>query len=359
MNGIAKYRQSGRVRQGSVDLLLKEELHAQAWRALEAKNTKIIGLCAVAPRGALAIGAARLRHHPAMTLPLAISQALGHPTTDRRIDILRNIGACGSISQAARAVGVSYKAAWQALDTLSNLAGAPLVERVVGGAGGGGAVLTPAGEELLAAAGAMAQARGAVLERWQAAPLAGPALAGLAVRTSMRNQWPCRVERIEGLGQIVRVHLALGAHLPERAAAGERPPKAARRAPAPQPAELLPDGAAPLALASRITRESAELLGLRAGQAVQALCKATAVRIERWPRGAAPGLEHGSGTGLYRLPGRAVRVVRGEVGDEVSCTLDGGLQMVGFAASRSGLRAGSRVALCIEENAVVLAPGGW
>ena len=65
-------------------------------------------------------------------------QALGHDVADKRIDILRRIGAGGSISQAARDAGVSYKAAWQALDTLTNLAGVALVERAVGGAGGGG-----------------------------------------------------------------------------------------------------------------------------------------------------------------------------------------------------------------------------
>lgn len=95
----------------------------------------------------------------------SLAGALGHDLSDRRIGILRQIGALGSISRAARAVGVSYKAAWQAVDTLTNLAGVALVERVVGGAGGGGARLTPAGLELLAAADAMAQARSAVLQR--------------------------------------------------------------------------------------------------------------------------------------------------------------------------------------------------
>ena len=81
----------------------------------------------------------------------SVSQALGYDMADRRIAILRGIAQSGSISQAARDVGVSYKAAWQAIDTLTNLAGVPLVERSVGGAGGGGARLTPAGERLLAA----------------------------------------------------------------------------------------------------------------------------------------------------------------------------------------------------------------
>jgi molybdate transport system regulatory protein len=51
---------------------------------------------------------------------------LGHDLSDRRIGILRQIGALGSISRSA-AVGVSYKAAWQAVDTLTNLAGVALV----------------------------------------------------------------------------------------------------------------------------------------------------------------------------------------------------------------------------------------
>ena len=63
-----------------------------------------------------------------------LGKALGHSKTDKRIDILRRLQDAGSISEAARRAGVSYKAAWQAIDILSNLAGTPLVEKVVGGA---------------------------------------------------------------------------------------------------------------------------------------------------------------------------------------------------------------------------------
>ena len=267
-----------------------------------------------------------------MPASLSLTDALGHALTDKRIDILRQIGACGSISQAARAVGVSYKAAWQAVDTLTNLAGTPLVARAVGGAGGGGAQLTEAGHQLLAAADAMAQARGAVLSRWQATPHAGPALARLAVRTSMRNQLPCVVVRLVVQGQIVCVHLRLEGD----GAVGDAP------------------GA--VALAARITRESAELLGLQPGLAVLALCKATAVRVERGGRAApATATADAAPAGTHRLPARATRVVRGESGDEVSAELAAGLHMVGFAAPHSGLRAGSAVVLVVEENAVVLA----
>src|SRR6478752_1329068 len=94
--------------------------------------------------------------------PVELAGALGHQPADKRLEILRRVAAVGSISQAARDAGVSYKAAWQALDTLSNLAGAALVERAVGGSGGGGARLSAAGEQVLQAADQMGRARDAV-----------------------------------------------------------------------------------------------------------------------------------------------------------------------------------------------------
>ena len=110
---------------------------------------------------------------------------------DKRIDILRRIGDVGSISEAARRAGVSYKAAWQAIETLNNLAGAPLVEKVVGGNKGGGTRLTATGEEVLKLADELTRARAEVLVRFRLKD--SPALKNVGVsslRTSMRNQFP-------------------------------------------------------------------------------------------------------------------------------------------------------------------------
>ena len=52
-----------------------------------------------------------------------------------RIDLLAQIDATGSITAAARAVGMSYKGAWDAIDAMNNLAGEPLVLRAAGGKG--------------------------------------------------------------------------------------------------------------------------------------------------------------------------------------------------------------------------------
>ena len=114
--------------------------------------------------------------------------ALGYESADKRLEILRLVGALGSISEAARQAGISYKGAWQAIHTLTNLAGTPLVDSVVGGAGGGGAKLTPAGAQLLEAGRQMDAARQTVMARLSAG--AGQAIASVGLRTSMRNSLP-------------------------------------------------------------------------------------------------------------------------------------------------------------------------
>ena len=62
-----------------------------------------------------------------------------------RIALLAAIRDTGSITSAAKAVGISYKAAWDAVDTMNNLAGEPLVMRAVGGKGGGATSLNRRG----------------------------------------------------------------------------------------------------------------------------------------------------------------------------------------------------------------------
>lgn len=258
---------------------------------------------------------------------LHFRDALGLDAADKRIAILRRIAECGSISQAAREAGVSYKAAWQAVDTLTNLAGVALLDRTVGGSGGGGARLTEAGRALLEAAHTLDAARTALLAQWQGPQAGLRTLARLALRTSMRNQLPCLVDAIESAGPLARVRL----HLQPAAGAA---------------ASCVP-------LWARITRESAELLALHPGLPVQALCKATAVRVLPVPAANRAGVEGAGG-----LAGTVQRVARGAWGDEVVARIDGGLQLVGFAPAHSGLRARRRVALQVDESAWVIARAG-
>jgi len=68
-----------------------------------------------------------------------------------RMALVEAIGELGSISAAARKVGLSYKAAWDAVQALNNLFDGPLVAAAPGGSGGGAATLTPRGRAALAA----------------------------------------------------------------------------------------------------------------------------------------------------------------------------------------------------------------
>ncbi|NTU74383.1 TOBE domain-containing protein [Candidatus Roizmanbacteria bacterium] len=67
-----------------------------------------------------------------------------------RIALLEKIDALGSINQAAKEVGISYKTAWYLVNMMNNLADKPLVERVTGGKGGGGTSLTAEGKRAIA-----------------------------------------------------------------------------------------------------------------------------------------------------------------------------------------------------------------
>lgn len=245
-------------------------------------------------------------------LPLA--EVLGYEASDKRIDILRRIGQAGSISQAARGAGVSYKAAWQVLETLANLAGTPLVDKAVGGSGGGGAVLTPAGLRVLQAAEQLARARQQVMAQLeQAGDAATPGRAALALRTSMRNQFPCTVAAVRPQQGLVRVQLRLA------------------------------DGST---IFSRITRESVQLLGLKTGLPVLALCKATAVQV-------AARMTPSPTRNV--LAGTVTRASRAAAGGEVNLRLDSGVQLVGFAAAGHGLKAGQAARAAVDESGVVIA----
>lgn len=68
---------------------------------------------------------------------------------EKRVALLEAIGQMGSISSAAKKVGLSYKAAWEAVDTMNNLSQTPLVVKITGGSGGGGTTLTETGKEMV------------------------------------------------------------------------------------------------------------------------------------------------------------------------------------------------------------------
>jgi len=67
-----------------------------------------------------------------------------------KVDLLEAIRATGSITAAARSLGMSYRRAWLLVDTMNRCFRTPVVEAEAGGKRGGGSVLTALGEEVIA-----------------------------------------------------------------------------------------------------------------------------------------------------------------------------------------------------------------
>ncbi|SFP53066.1 TOBE domain-containing protein [Ralstonia sp. NFACC01] len=169
-----------------------------------------------------------------------------------RIELLAAIGQTGSITAGAKAVGLSYKAAWDAIDTMNNLAGEPLVVRTTGGKGGGGSVLTPRAQRLIESFRALEAEHRRFVERLDAAAQAASEdvnlLRRLMLRTSARNTLFGTVESVApgAVNDVVTLRLPGGQ-----------------------------------AVAATITQESTRVLGLAPGVQAVALIKAPAVMLMR------------------------------------------------------------------------------
>jgi molybdate transport system regulatory protein len=66
-----------------------------------------------------------------------------------RVSLLKAIEAAGSLTKAAKSLGMSYKKAWSLIDAVNKRAEKPVTTTNIGGKGGGGATLTPYGKSLV------------------------------------------------------------------------------------------------------------------------------------------------------------------------------------------------------------------
>jgi molybdate transport system regulatory protein len=82
----------------------------------------------------------------------------GHSVGPGKVQLLEAVEQLGSISAAARSMGMAYRHAWELLDDLNRCFRSPVVKTVSGGRSGGGARLTPFGAELARRFRAMEQA---------------------------------------------------------------------------------------------------------------------------------------------------------------------------------------------------------
>ncbi len=72
-----------------------------------------------------------------------------HKLGPGKVQLLEAIREHGSISAAARSMGMAYRHAWELVDDLNRCFQSPVVAASTGGRAGGGAEITPLGEELI------------------------------------------------------------------------------------------------------------------------------------------------------------------------------------------------------------------
>jgi len=87
---------------------------------------------------------------PAPSVRFRIDFARGSYVGPGKIDLLEAIRERGSLSQAARHIGMSYRRAWLLLDSLRGSFREPVTIASTGGKGGGGVQVTAFGEALIA-----------------------------------------------------------------------------------------------------------------------------------------------------------------------------------------------------------------
>lgn len=108
-----------------------------------------------------------------------------------RIALLKAVAELGSISAAAKQMGLSYKGAWDGVQALNNLFDAPLISAQSGGKAGGAATVTARGLAVIAGFRKVEAELGETLAKLEAR-LAGDGELGeifwsLGMKTSARN----------------------------------------------------------------------------------------------------------------------------------------------------------------------------
>ncbi len=263
---------------------------------------------------------------PRLVSKLEVSTDLGTFLGDTRIRLLEAIEQHGSISQAAKHVPLSYKAAWDAVDAMNNLADRPLVERSTGGKHGGGTVLTEHGRKVIglyrAVEAEYQMALDRIMSQWGDLDTGNvrsfqQLLRRMALRTSARNQFVCTVSGLRDGPVDYEVYLRMDATHE---------------------------------LVAVITRDSAEQLGIEIGMEVVALIKASAVLLMT-----DEGLLTSARNHLW---GTVQRVVDSPVNAEVTLDLGGGKTVTSVVTRESvatmGLEEGRRVCALFKSSSVIL-----
>jgi molybdate transport system regulatory protein len=239
-----------------------------------------------------------------------------------RIALLAKIGECGSITQAAKAINMSYKAAWDAIDKMNNLAGEPLVERISGGKGGGGTRLTQRGQQLVTNFGLIERAHRQFVEQLstQANDINDDFLLvrRMALKTSARNQFVGKIKQIK--------HGAINDEVELEVAGGQK-------------------------IVAIVTHDSTIELGLSIGAEAFALVKASSIIL-------VTGNEDAKFSARNQLHGTVSRLTPGAVNCEVVIDISKGGSIAAVITNQSssnlGLAVGVQATALFKASSVIL-----
>lgn len=252
--------------------------------------------------------------------PFALTTPDGE-ISPRRLALLTAIGETGSISAAAKVVGMTYKAAWDAVDVMNNLAGELLVCSKHGGRGGGGATLTETGQQVVKDLASLQSLQSQLMAQLKAAGNLDTSLElirKLSMKSSARNILSGTVESIQEGGVNAEVNLRLRG--------GDT-------------------------LHAIITRESVHELELAPGREVQALIKASWIILAAADDGMRTSARN-------RLVGEIVRITPGEINAEVVVQLAGGNTIAAIITQQSlqelGFTVGGSVCALVKASHMIL-----
>ena len=260
-----------------------------------------------------------------MTDPLDVAVSLRRGVSPRigldRVALIEAVDELGSISGAARRLGLSYKGAWDIVQGLNNLFDAPLIEAAPGGKAGGAARATERGRSVAAAfrrVQAEVDAAVAKLEAEIAGEAARDLFWSLGMKTSARNALR---------GEIVRIHEgAVSSEFVLRLAEG-------------------------VEIVSVVTRHSVEELGLAAGKPAIALIKSSFVLLAK-----GEGLRTSA---RNQIAGEVVRREDGGVTSEVTVAIGRGKTLTATITLESAqaleIAPGDRVTALVKAPHVILA----
>lgn len=238
-----------------------------------------------------------------------------------RIRLLSKVAELGSISQAAKSMKMSYKAAWDAVNHMNNLAGEPLLNRTIGGKGGGSTTLTERGQQLISNFERVERVHQRFLQ--ELSQDTGNiiddlfVLQRLSMKTSARNQFFGKVKSIQvgAINDAVEIAIAGGQ-----------------------------------TVVATVTRESTQELGLKEDSEVFALIKASSIIL-------VSEADDVRFSARNQFAGTVARVQTGAVNSEVVVTVgDSTLAVIitNDSAERLQLKEGSAVTAIFKASSVIV-----